>query len=100
IEILKVYYCIHTEEENCPCRKPKPGLLLKAKEEIKDFEFSETYFIGDTEKDIKAGKSVGTKTVLLLSGATKPQDIEKFEEKPDFIFNNLKEAAIELTKRK
>jgi len=94
VEIYKIYYCTHREDENCNCRKPKVGLFLKAKEEIGNIDFSKTFFIGDSKKDIIAGEKIGTKTVLVLSGETKSkQETEKWEIKPDYIFKNLKEAA-------
>ncbi len=94
IEIYRVYYCTHTEKDNCNCRKPKPGLFLKAREEIGNIDFSKTFFIGDSEKDVIAGKTVGTKTILVLSGETKSKkETEKWEIKPDYIFKNLKESA-------
>ena len=70
VEIYKIYYCTHREDENCNCRKPKVGLFLKAKEEIGNIDFSKTFFIGDSKKDIIAGEKIGTKTVLVLSGET------------------------------
>lgn len=94
-DIFKVYYCTHSEDENCNCRKPKPGLFYQAKEEIGNIDFSKTFFIGDSERDIIAGKTVGTKTILVLSGQTKTkEETEKWKIKPDYIFKNLKEAAL------
>ena len=58
------YYCPHTPNENCSCRKPKSGLLLKA---IDDFsiDVNNSWFIGDRDSDIQAGKSVGCKTLKI-----------------------------------
>ncbi|MGC8976681.1 MAG: D-glycero-alpha-D-manno-heptose-1,7-bisphosphate 7-phosphatase [Candidatus Ratteibacteria bacterium] len=98
--ILKVYYCIHKKEENCSCRKPKTGLFKKAEEDFGKIDFSKTYFIGDSDIDVIAGKNIGTKTILLLTGKTKSkQETEKWEIKPDYIFNDLKEAAEFIVKR-
>lgn len=88
-----VYYCTHKEEENCLCRKPKTGLIDKAIEGL-EADLKETFFIGDTERDIKTGKAVGCKTILTLSGKTKSSDAPKtWQAKPDYIFDDLKEAA-------
>lgn len=70
-----IYYCPHHPDKgyegerselkiDCPCRKPKPGLLLKA---AKDFNIDLKYswMVGDGERDIKAGKAAGCKTVFL-----------------------------------
>jgi len=64
IELDGFYYCPHRPEEGCDCRKPKPGLLLKA---IKEHNINPklSWMIGDSESDIKAGKSIGCKTILL-----------------------------------
>lgn len=50
---------------DCDCRKPKPGLLLQA---AKDFniDLSESYMIGDSERDVEAGKAAGCKESLLI----------------------------------
>ena len=58
------YNCPHTPNENCFCRKPKSGLLLKA---IDDFsiDVNNSWFVGDRDSDIQAGKSVGCKTLKI-----------------------------------
>ena len=63
-KIDKFYFCPHRPDENCNCRKPKPGLLLQA---INDFSInaSESWMIGDCLTDIQAGEKVGCKTILL-----------------------------------
>ena len=58
IEIKKVYYCPHTPAENCECRKPKPGMLLKAQGEF-DIDMKNSVMIGDKESDMEAGKRAG-----------------------------------------
>lgn len=49
---------------DCDCRKPKPGMLLKAAEDL-NIDLSQSYMVGDSESDIKAGKAAGCKTVFL-----------------------------------
>ena len=58
------YICPHTPHENCSCRKPKSGLLLKA---IDDFsiDVNNSWFVGDRDSDIQAGESVGCKTLKI-----------------------------------
>lgn len=92
-KIHSVQYCVHTKEDNCDCRKPNTSLFRKAIEGLK-VDFSRTYFIGDAKRDIEAGKKIGCRTILVLSGKTKDKkDIETWEIKPDFIKKNLKEVA-------
>ena len=70
-----IYFCPHHPHSgyegevkelkvDCDCRKPKPGMLLKAAEEL-NIDLSQSYMVGDGENDIKAGKAAGCKTVLL-----------------------------------
>ena len=94
ISIEKIYYCLHTDEENCSCRKPKPGLLFKAEEELGPIDFGQTFFVGDSPTDIEAGKQAGTKTILVLSGRTKSErETKTWNTKPDFVAKNLKHAV-------
>lgn len=94
IEIYGVYYCIHSPGENCGCRKPKTGLFRQAERDIGPVNFPEAFFIGDSAKDIQAGKSAGTKTILLLSGETRTsEEVRGWETKPDFIAADILEAA-------
>jgi histidinol-phosphate phosphatase family protein len=64
-----LYYCPHRPEENCECRKPKPGLLLKAAKEL-GIDLGASYTVGDREWDIQAGRAAGTRTVLITNGRT------------------------------
>jgi D-glycero-D-manno-heptose 1,7-bisphosphate phosphatase len=65
--IEKIYYCPHGREENCNCRKPRPGMLLQAQYEL-DIDMSDAIFIGDSITDIRAGLAVGVRTMLVLTG--------------------------------
>ena len=62
-----VYYCPHLPEAGCACRKPKPGMLLRAAREH-NLELSNAYLIGDSITDIDAGQRAGTRTFLVLTG--------------------------------
>lgn len=94
------YYCLHHPEAevadlkaNCECRKPKPGLLLQAAKEL-SIDLSQSWMVGDGLSDVKAGKSGGTRTILL--GRMKCELCHLMDEedaKPDAIVANLKEAA-------
>ncbi|NQT74333.1 MAG: HAD family hydrolase [Chloroflexi bacterium] len=65
------YYCMHhpnaTVDElriNCSCRKPEPGLLLQAAEDM-NIDLASSWMIGDGLTDVKAGKTAGCKTILI-----------------------------------
>ena len=90
--IERFYYCKHTPEDNCNCRKPRPGLILQACKDM-GVKPSDCYFVGDAERDVLAARSSGCKSVLVLTGFTRREDVEKFEQKPDYVANDLREAA-------
>jgi len=60
-----VYYCPHELEPACDCRKPQPGMLLRAAR-VHDIDLSVSWMIGDSDKDVEAGKSAGCRTVRVL----------------------------------
>ena len=62
-----VYYCPHHPDAGCECRKPKPGMLIRAAREH-NIELSKAYFIGDVPTDIEAGQRAGATTFLVLTG--------------------------------
>ena len=70
-----IYYCPHHPHKgyegevaslkiDCECRKPKPGMILKAAEDY-NIDLNSSWMIGDGENDIKAGKAAGSKTALI-----------------------------------
>lgn len=62
-----VYVCYHDAPDACSCRKPKPGLLLRAAADL-DLDLKSSYFIGDRWRDVDAGAAAGCKTVLIDYG--------------------------------
>jgi len=68
VRILDVFFCPHAPEDNCLCRKPKPGLFINAKEKY-DIDMKNSWMIGDKEADIEAANNAGiNKTILVRSG--------------------------------
>ena len=90
--IAKTYYCLHQDSDNCDCRKPKVGMFRQAERDL-GIKAGGSYFIGDGKVDIEAGKAMGLKTALVLSGKTPSEDVAQWEEKPDYIFKDLSEAV-------
>jgi histidinol-phosphate phosphatase family protein len=90
-----VYYCLHRDEDNCSCRKPKAGLLEKALQEhnIPKGALKGAFFVGDSIRDIQAGKSAGCKTILVFSGKEKPGSHTVWSVQPDFTARDLPEAV-------
>ena len=56
--IHKIYTCFHDNKDKCDCRKPKIGNVLKAKKKY-NINLKKSYFIGDRNSDIEAGKKAG-----------------------------------------
>ena len=56
--IDNIYICPHNNDDKCICRKPKPGLILKAAKDLK-IDIKKSYMIGDRWKDIAAGELAG-----------------------------------------
>lgn len=88
-EISSVHYCLHSDEDNCECRKPRTALLTQAVQDL-PVNFSDTFFVGDNRRDILAGKAAGCKTIFVLSGNTKLEDLDV---RPDFIARDLLNAV-------
>jgi len=72
--IDRFYYCPHHPTAGnepyrrvCDCRKPEPGMLLQAAEEL-DIDLAASYVIGDMLKDLEAGRRVGAKGILVRTG--------------------------------
>ncbi|MCF6354943.1 MAG: D-glycero-beta-D-manno-heptose 1,7-bisphosphate 7-phosphatase [Candidatus Polarisedimenticolaceae bacterium] len=62
-----LFFCPHRPDENCGCRKPKPGLLLEIASRL-NADLSEAFFIGDSLKDIQAAQTTGAQPILVLTG--------------------------------
>jgi D-glycero-D-manno-heptose 1,7-bisphosphate phosphatase len=56
--------CPHTDADDCPCRKPKPGMLLNAADKL-SIDLPASYFIGDTGRDVKAALAAGVTPILI-----------------------------------
>ena len=64
IQLDDIFVCYHDDKDNCNCRKPKPGLLLKAGKKW-NVDYKQSFMIGDRWRDIQAGKNAGCKTIYL-----------------------------------
>jgi histidinol-phosphate phosphatase family protein len=69
------YCCPHAPEVQCDCRKPSPGMLLQAAQDL-GIDLKQSFLIGDKLSDIEAGRRAGCSTILLsLSPETKPETV-------------------------
>jgi D-glycero-D-manno-heptose 1,7-bisphosphate phosphatase len=70
--------CPHTRSDHCDCRKPAPGLLIRAAEEF-GIDLARSYMVGDRASDVEAGKAAGCRTLFIDLGYTaepRPQDAD------------------------
>jgi len=91
--IDRIFYCPHGPNDNCECRKPKPGLLLQA---MKHFGVTpeETCFVGDSQRDIDAAIDAHCQPVLVRTGNGHATTINN---KKAFFYDNLLAFTQELT---
>ncbi|MDP2277990.1 MAG: lipopolysaccharide heptosyltransferase II, partial [Nitrospirota bacterium] len=80
------YYCPHRPDEHCPCRKPEPEMLLRARA-AHSIDLKQSYVIGDKEIDMLLAKSTGAKGILVLTG----QGAESAN--ADYVAKDLNEAV-------
>lgn len=61
----KIYHCPHLREDNCVCRKPKPGMALMAKNEFPEIQLTNSIMIGDSQSDMEFAKNSGISQVFI-----------------------------------
>ncbi|MFZ0821201.1 MAG: HAD family hydrolase [Candidatus Acidiferrales bacterium] len=81
-----VYFCPHELQPPCNCRKPQPGMLLEAAR-THEIDLTVSWMIGDSNKDIEAGRNAGCKTAQLLS------ENETGNDNADVVAQSLLEAT-------
>ena len=67
VRLDAIYYCPHTPDDGCACRKPAPGLIERAVRELQ-LDPRRCCVIGDKRCDLEAGRSAGMRTVLVRTG--------------------------------
>ena len=70
VNILDVLHCPHSSDSNCNCRKPKPGMFIKAKNKH-GIDMEQSWMIGDSERDIQAANLAGIEKTILVRGGHK-----------------------------
>ena len=86
-----VYMCTHKPDDDCFCRKPRPGLLLQAAREL-SLDLQRSWMIGDAWSDVQAGQRAGVRhTILLRTGRGTEQLLQPSPEElaGQLIFDNL-----------
>ena len=93
-----IFYCPHTEDANCKCRKPKSGML----EEISTrfgVNLKNIPAVGDATRDLKAYQSVGAQPILVKTGKGEDTFVSKDYPKNTWIFYNLSQAVDKILKK-
>lgn len=103
VRLAGFYYCPHHPDGTvprysveCDCRKPMPGMLLRAAAEHA-IDLAASWMIGDILDDIEAGKSAGCRTILIANGNETEWHISP-QRIPDFIVPDLHAAALRIEK--
>lgn len=79
--------CEHDDRERCNCRKPKPGMILRAREKL-GVDLAGSFMVGDRWRDIEAGRRAGCRTILIGDGYG-----ETFPSAPTIKLASLPEAT-------
>lgn len=89
------YYCAHTRQDDCSCRKPLPGLLEQAAREH-DLRLDGSFVVGDRYADVELAHGVGGRGVLVLTGYGRGEyelHRQEWTRQPDSIAEDLSEAV-------
>ena len=89
LPIDRVEVCYHAGqgESDCDCRKPRPGMLLRAAREL-DVDLAQSWMVGDRWRDMDCGHAAGCRTIFIDRGYAEP-----LRQAPDFRAGSLLEAA-------
>lgn len=90
IGISEILHCPHHPDDNCDCRKPKIGMLLKSKKKY-NIDLENSYFVGDMVSDMMAGRKAGCRTILVRGDDSDLDD--GAEQYADYIVESLLQAA-------
>ena len=89
LPIDRVETCYHPGQgaSECDCRKPKPGMLLRAAKALR-VDLTQSWMVGDRWRDIDCGHAAGCRTIFIDRGYA-----EELRQKPHFLAGNLAQAA-------
>jgi D-glycero-D-manno-heptose 1,7-bisphosphate phosphatase len=90
-----IYYCPHAGADNCECRKPKPGMLKRAADEL-SLDLPRSFVVGDRFGDVELGRAAGARSILVRTGYGEGElawHAASWPVQPDFVAPTLTEAA-------
>jgi len=95
-QVDAVYYCPHTTEDDCDCRKPKPGMLRRAAVEH-GIDLRRSFVVGDRYGDVETAHGLGARGVLVRTGYGETelasQTAPGWTKAPDFVADDLSAAV-------
>jgi heptosyltransferase-2 len=95
VSLDAIYFCPHHPDDSCDCRKPRTGLIDRAVLE-RQIDLGRSYLIGDHVRDVELAKCVGSRSILVTTGAVLPQQVEGLKtsgQAPDWVAPSFAEAA-------
>ncbi len=96
-----IYYCPHGLSGSCECRKPKPGMMLRAEREL-GVDLSQSYVIGDSYSDLEMAWNAGSRSALVMTGYGRGDHEHhraQWVRQPDILAPNLYAAVTEIVWR-
>ena len=96
VSLDAIYYCPHTPEDKCNCRKPRLGFAKEAQKKF-NLDLKKSYAIGDKVRDFVLGQRMGGKGIFVLTGHAKEESKKMISDgirvSPDYTAKNLMDAA-------
>ena len=95
VSLDAIYVCPHHPDDSCECRKPNRGLIDQAARE-QPVDLARSYVIGDHARDMELAKRVGSRSILVTTGAVLPQQVEGLKTSgsaPDCVASSFAEAV-------
>jgi D-glycero-D-manno-heptose 1,7-bisphosphate phosphatase len=87
-----IYYCPHSPDQMCGCRKPETGLIVRAAAEH-EIDLKRSFVVGDKAADVEMAKRAEAKGILVLTGKGAEEE-ERLEESPDFVAKDILDAIM------
>jgi histidinol phosphatase-like enzyme len=94
-EYPDIFFCPHRPDEDCPCRKPEPGLIHQARSRY-GIDLKRAYMVGDSAKDIECSQNAGCGRAILVrtgNGAEAETVLSQKNLSPAYVAADLADAA-------
>jgi D-glycero-D-manno-heptose 1,7-bisphosphate phosphatase len=92
VELDGIYACPHAPGDGCDCRKPQPGMALRAAREH-GFDLAEAFVVGDHAADMQMGRRIGATTILVRTGHGEEELMNGAGDHADHVVSDLREAV-------